>query len=366
MCLREHVLRADVGRRRLDEPGQLVARRDQIVAAAGLQQRRRAAAFEVGVVGRELEQAIVEARGLRPAVIALVEIGQRREQLRRRLVGDARFEPCDRVGAPARARVRFEQQRRTVLPTLLLLDEIGQQRDCLVELFHVNVQPRERRPQVRIGFAERPGDGELEMRDRECRVIGRRGRRLRAPAAGLVVAGVAFETARVDDAEDAVRFRVGRRNLQRALGHGRRVGNLVLAEIQRGELRRNVRRVGIRFHPARVRRDRARLVVDVVEMAAHQELRVRLGDVPILRRRARLREGRRSHTDREQTSDRRAPHIFELFHKPEGVSYSRSNGRRPRTARDSRLSQLQNPGDARQERRRAQVRDVQTCVSDQR
>ena len=62
---------------------------------------------------------------------------------------------------------------------------------------------------------------------------------------------------------------------------------------------------------------------------------------------------------------RTASFIPELFHKSAKVSYIRRMAGRPGTARDSRVSQLQNAGDARQERRGAQVRDLQARVSDQ-
>src|SRR5712691_9185244 len=49
----------------------------------------------------------------------------------------------------------------------------------------------------------------------------------------------------------------------------------------------------------------------------------------------------------------------ELFHKSGKVSYSSTHGRRPRSARDSGLPQLQDARDAREEWIGAEVRDVQ-------
>src|SRR5438874_13476774 len=50
--------------------------------------------------------------------------------------------------------------------------------------------------------------------------------------------------------------------------------------------------------------------------------------------------------------------MLKLFHKCRKVSYSRCHASRSRPARDSRLSPLQDAGHARQERSRAEVRNV--------
>ena len=58
-------------------------------------------------------------------------------------------------------------------------------------------------------------------------------------------------------------------------------------------------------------------------------------------------------------------HISELFHKSAEVSYSWPHAGRSGASRNPCMSELQDAGDARQERRRAEMRHVQARVSDQ-
>ena len=176
----------------------------------------------------------------------------------------------------------------------------------------------------------------------------------------------------VHHAEHAVGFAVGRRNLQRDLRGRHRLLHLALPQVQARELGGNVGRDRIQLHRALVRRDRPGLVVALVEMTREQKLAVcfpqRLGRGGATRGRVarRGRACRKRRTDDTLNAAMRAASFMPRIvpQKPEGVIYSQ-HARRPRIARDSCLSQLQDAGDARQERRRAQVRHVQARVPDQ-
>ena len=228
------------------------------------------------LLGRLRHGRRVGGRGVLPAAIALVEVGEHRQQPR--ILGRLQLEPCDGVLGTAGTGKRLDEQQRTFLPARLLVDQIGQQRNRLVEGAGAKVEARERRAHVGIGFSDRAIDDDLQIsnRFREVRVGVTRGR----------VPGVAarLDHRGVHDAEHAIRFAIGRRDLQRRLRRGHRLRHAVLAQIQGGELRRHVRRQRIQLHRPLVGGDRAVHVVGLLEPMREQELLVRLGHA---RRRAR-------------------------------------------------------------------------------
>ena len=179
----------------------------------------------------------------------------------------------------------------------------------------------------------------------------------------------------VDRAEDAMRLAILGVDLQRLLGRGDRVGRPVLPHVEVGELGDDRRGRRIERHRALVGRHRAVSVVVFLETMGQQELLVRLrrpdrpwraggawrpvGSVarrPPLRHR---RGARRHHERNEQLHGQIVPQncgVCHIFHRM---------AVEPGTARNSRLSELSHARHARQERHRAQVRHVQTCVSHQ-
>ena len=175
-----------------------------------------------------------------------------------RIVGRALFEPRDRVAhrAPRRRTPRASSVGPS-LPAGLLAHEIGEQRDRLVERACREVEPRERRADVRIGFGRLSIDRQLEVLNRLREVFAVRAGVLRGVAA-------------------AVRFRRASRRRCRARGaprgwparpsapvrprrSPRRVGSAACTG--RPARPRNVRRARIELDRAFERRDRA---VDVV------------------------------------------------------------------------------------------------------
>ena len=199
-----------------------------------------------------------------------------------------------------------------------------------------------------------------------------RGSRAGASRVGRWPCAAPVASVRVDGAEHAVRLAVRRRDLQRLLGRRHRFLHPVLAHVEVGELGGDLRRRRIERHRALVRGDRAVDVVVVLEPMR----RAGTARTPRPTGSGRLRRPApgaalwpRSRaapaTPSSARSDEHDLHTVELFHKSGEVSYSPAHGCRPGIARNSRLSELQDAGHAREERHRAQVRHVQPCLPDQ-
>jgi hypothetical protein len=80
--LRQQIQREGVGAAAAHHLGEHVARFDDVVAAAGVEQRLRVARFDLQIARRPRHDARVRRGGIAPAPLALVEVGQRRQQTR--------------------------------------------------------------------------------------------------------------------------------------------------------------------------------------------------------------------------------------------------------------------------------------------
>ena len=161
--LRQQIQRAAarVGRGTADDFGQRVARLAEVVATAGIQQRRRVAELQLDAARRALNRTAVRTGSLRPAMLTFVKVRQRRQQSR--ILGAALLEHRDAVRNATGARIRLGEHHRTVLPAGLLVDQIVQQRDRLLIRAAADIQPRQRRAHVRIGFRDRAVDRGFEV-----------------------------------------------------------------------------------------------------------------------------------------------------------------------------------------------------------
>ena len=99
--LREQVQRARIVRTRRQDVLEHRAGLGDVVSAAGVQQRRRIARPQVGAARPKLHRVRVRVRRLFPPPLALVEVGERRVELRR--IGGRLLEPSDRVRVAAGA-----------------------------------------------------------------------------------------------------------------------------------------------------------------------------------------------------------------------------------------------------------------------
>ena len=243
--LRHEIQRLRVVRPRRQRVAEQIARFREVVAPARLQQRRRVAHLQLDAARRLLHQILVRVGRVVPAAFVLVGV---------------------------------DEQHRAVLPARFLTDEIVQQRNRFPVLIGAQVEPRKRRAHVRIRFARRAFDGQLEVTDRLGDVLVARGRRRTPPRSG-VAAPAAVDHGGVHDPEDAVGFAVRRRDLQCELGGRARVVHAVLAQVQRSKLRRDIGGLRIELHRFLVCRDRSRCIVALVEMMREQELRVRFSNL---------------------------------------------------------------------------------------
>ena len=133
------------------------------------------------------------------------------------------------------------------------------------------------------------------------------GIRSRSPPVGFAIV---FGQLQVCAAQDQIRFRVRRRNLERLLRRRHRVLNFSLRQIQLGE-------IGRRLDGRRLERDRTLVggnrpvdIFGVLEMTRKQILRIRLRlFIGSLCNRS---ERRRQYENR---SDGQGLHTFKLFHK---------------------------------------------------
>ena len=163
------------------------------------------------------------------------------------------------------------------------------------------VEPGERPARVRIRFADRIRNGLFEMQDGARQVrIGR-----------ALLTRAEVDLRRGDQPEHAMRFRIGRRNLQRLLRRADRFVEAIVPQVQRRQFSRDVGRQRIELHRLLVRRDRARHVVLLLEMMADEELLVRLshlrgrGGRRLRRARARGLRGRHRGNQRGTRRSRR-------------------------------------------------------------
>ena len=124
---------------------------------------------------------------------------------------------------------------------------------------------------VRIGI-ELAVDGLLEMLNRLAQVLGHRRRGLRVAR----VAPPAFDERRVHDAEDAMRFAIGRLGLDRLLSRGDGFLEPALPHVESRELGDDVAALRIELGRAFEGGNRAGNVVGAFEMASEHELRVRV------------------------------------------------------------------------------------------
>ncbi len=272
-----------------------VARFGEVVAAAGVDQRRRVPGAQFGVARRPLERTGIGLRRFLPAALAFVKVAERRQQPR--IVGGVFLEPGNRFAGATGGRIRLRQQHRTVLPPWLLVDERRQQRDGLVVLTGCHVQSRQSRAHIRIGFCALPGDRLFQVLDRlGC----------------IVAAALALGHRRVDDSENTVGFAVLRRDLQRQFGRRDGFLNFVLSQVQRGQLAGDFRGRRVQLHGPLVGGNGTRFVVVFVEVMPEKELRVRFRNlIRLLRlsvRNCRRRCGRYSKKSGEN-SDLHIPRI---------------------------------------------------------
>ena len=104
----------------------------------------------------------------------------------------------------------------------MLTDEVDEDRNGLVVRRNPQIKPGQRSARVRISFADRVRDCLFEMLDR-IRDVGV-GPALRRPR-------TAINLRRGDEAEHAVRFRIGPRDFQRLLRRADGVVDLVVPKI---------------------------------------------------------------------------------------------------------------------------------------
>src|SRR5262249_21261118 len=149
---------AFVVRPRADDRRERVERLGGLLARAVLEERGGVARLQLVVGRRDRDRLGVRRRGVLPAMLAFVEFTERRIQLG--LLARGGLEPRDPIRVAASARIRLDEQRRAVLPSGFLVDELAQERYGLRVRAGAEVQPPERRARVRIGLA----DGALERR----------------------------------------------------------------------------------------------------------------------------------------------------------------------------------------------------------
>ena len=297
--LRQEILRARILRTRRQHLFQNVACLRQLGPARCIQKRRRIADLEIEIPRRVRDRVLVGAGRVVPSVLALVELGERR--VLRRIARRGLFQPGNRVGVAARARIGLGEQRRTFRPAGLFLHEIAQKRDRFGVRAGAQIQTRERRAHVRIDVDVRLIDRRGEVRDRFLDVVARRGGAARLRAAAR------FRERRVDDASHTMRLEIVRRNFQRLFGGLERVLHPVLPHVERGELCGDGAGRRVERHRAFVRGDRAGHIVVRLEIVRKHELVVRVGDLV----RHRCGDLKRETDDRRQYD----MHTWELFHK---------------------------------------------------
>ena len=270
--LRQQEQRARVVGTRRQHLGEHVTRCADRLASAAVQQRRRVPPLQVGVARRSLDRLGKRAGGVLPPPVALEEIGQRGIQPR---VGfDCLLEPLDRVGIPSRARIGFDEQLGPFLPTRLLVDELGQKRNRLIVRPSSDVKPPQRGARGCIRLADQTIERLFEMLDSFRHVfIGPAARR-----PGRVWTPVLGQRG-IDQPKDAVRFVIGRRDLQRLLARRDGLVETVLLHVERRQLGDDIGRLRVELDRALEGRDRSVDVLCVFEMAREKKLTVRLGDL---------------------------------------------------------------------------------------
>jgi hypothetical protein len=188
--------------------------------------------------------------------------------------------------------IRLGEQRHSFDVVRLFDDKRGEHRNGFVELTRGEIEAAEHRRhpavRVRIGLFK-IGDGALRVR----LTIGVARRRH-------------FNHARVQAAENPVRFGVQRIGFERALSGGDRVGRTVHARVELGERCGNFRRFGIELLGALIRGRGARGVTHALEMEAEDELEIRAAGF-LGRRQLRLRRPGRARRDDQRQ------HHEELF-----------------------------------------------------